>query len=125
MALQEDNWRTYVASSGSDGIRTAHGQNYVLTGWEWHLRAADRSPKTVHSYVQIVRRFLVATDVDPLTCTKADVGTYLLDLRADCQPSTVGLAYQVLAGWSLKATARTTRWNDSPDPPSHLRLCQF
>ncbi|MCA1696341.1 MAG: phage integrase N-terminal SAM-like domain-containing protein [Actinobacteria bacterium] len=115
MALQEDNWRTYVASSGSDGIvggrlaaeprqgsgapprtaGTAHGLNYVLTGWEWHLRAADRSPKTMHSYVQIVRRFTQEGN-DPLTVTKVDVGAHLLDLRADCQASTVGLAYQVL-----------------------------
>lgn len=75
--------------------QTAH--NFLtLRSWEWELRAAGRSPKTVETYLTVGRQLLTAVP-DPVTATRADVGQHLLSLRErGCAPATVSLHFRAL-----------------------------
>lgn len=66
-----------------------------LRAWEWSLRAADRSPHTIRTYLTRVGDFL-ASGQDPTTATKRTVTAYLLARRTTCAPKTVQLDYVAL-----------------------------
>lgn len=67
-----------------------------LRSWEWELRAAGRSPKTVETYLMAGRQLLAAVP-DPVAATRAEVGQHLLSLREKgSAPATVSLHFRAL-----------------------------
>ncbi len=65
--------------------------------WERHLRAQNKSPKTVKSCLEAARQFAAYLveeadhDGDPTTVTHADVEEFIAHLNATRSPSTAGL----------------------------------
>lgn len=75
-----------------------------LRGFEWSLRAADRSPHTIRSYRTRIAAFLEDAE-DPLAATRRTITDYLLRRRATCAPKTVQVdwcALRTFYAWLLE-----------------------
>ena len=69
----------------------------LLHAYLSHLRARNLSPKTIKATEEYLRLFL--HEHDPLTVSKRDIETYLGDMTARCQPSTVWTSWRHLRGF--------------------------
>lgn len=88
-----------------------------VSSLERSLRARNRSPNTIYSYLNCLdqaERFLVAHGSTLLAAGRGDLEAYLADLLTKRKPSTVETHHKALrsstAGWSRRRNATATRW---------------
>ena len=98
--------------------RTAPNSDPWLRSWQFALRAAGRSPRTVETYMEAGSQLVTAVG-DPTKATRADIASFLLSLtERGCKPATVSVRFRALQQFYKWLVAEGER---ADDPMAKLR----
>jgi site-specific recombinase XerD len=85
--------------------------------FERHLRAENKSARTVQTYLEAVQQldaFLTARGIDLAGARREDIEAYLAGLLARWKPATAANRYRPCGsstpGWRTRARSPPTRW---------------